>query len=322
MKNILRKTLFITLLFSAGAPAVIRAGGMEDQAREKVQKGLKRRPESSLKELDEARRTKKLRILEAKENLARDLELKEKLQVNFWKAIYDENLAGIANTIQAGADINEEKLDGSTPLDETIDRSNIEIIKLLIASGVDVNKQGSGGYTPLMVAVEGGNTEMLELLIDNEAEVDLEASFKAEKFDWPNPWDLDEYFFSGHRDKSLTALMRAIEIGYVEMAELLIKNGADVDKEVDGFTPLIWAIMYDSTKMVYDSTKMIRLLIESGADIYKRSYGRTALEVAREAETEDEIEKLIKNFEENKKKKWLKWYWKQGKRGTTSFFYH
>jgi ankyrin repeat protein len=71
-------------------------------------------------------------------------------------------------------------------------------------------------------------------------------------------------------------LYLAVENGKLEVAELLISNGADVNKESEGVTPLISAT-------INGDLKLIELLISNGADVNKgRSifWGGTPLQFA------------------------------------------
>jgi ankyrin repeat protein len=62
----------------------------------------------------------------------------------------------------------------------------------------------------------------------------------------------------------MTALIRAVEEGYVEVAVLLLDHGTDPNhgRAEDGLTPLI-------TALVKKNSPLIELLLDKGADANK-----------------------------------------------------
>ena len=96
-------------------------------------------------------------------------------------------------------------------------------------------------------------------------------------------------------DLGLTPLMIAVSEGYFEMAEMLIKLGADVNKKNKfGDTALMYAV-------VYTEPKLIKLLINSGADLKaKNNKNITALDFAKVncyKQAQDILENALKKQE-------------------------
>ena len=56
------------------------------------------------------------------------------------------------------------------------------------------------------------------------------------------------------------AIFTAVENGYIEVAKILLENGADVDSKYNGYTCLLMAIKTDQKKMV-------KLLLSHGANL-------------------------------------------------------
>jgi len=83
-------------------------------------------------------------------------------------------------------------------------------------------------------------------------------------------------------------MLRACFGGHVEVVELLIKRGANINlPDCDGWTPLMYA---------REHVKIINLLIKYGADIESRThYGSTALYLACKTLNSECIEKLLEN---------------------------
>jgi ankyrin repeat protein len=115
-----------------------------------------------------------------------------------------------------------------------------------------------------------------------------------------------------------TALMFAAVCGHTHIAELLIQKGADLDVQntahfmtgQTGSTALIHA-----ARCGHDD--IVKLLLEAGADTEKQNkYGKTALQVARDARMDRAVRVLeewpeMKKAEEERKRaearaKWLK----------------
>ena len=69
--------------------------------------------------------------------------------------------------IQAGADLNQAKDDGATPLYVACGKGHLEVVHALIQAGADLNQamnNAKGYYTPLSIAHKGGYVEVVKLL--------------------------------------------------------------------------------------------------------------------------------------------------------------
>jgi ankyrin repeat protein len=155
------------------------------------------------------------------------------------KAVQSQDLAAVRALLAARTDVNARSGDGTTALIWAVHHSNISIARALIAAGADVNaanrygvsalldasrtgdaammsvllKAGAdpnrahpGGETPIMAASRSGNVEAVQLLL--ESKVDVNAVDKTQK---------------------TTALMWAANEGHAEVADLLLKAGANPD---------------------------------------------------------------------------------------------
>jgi uncharacterized protein len=92
-----------------------------------------------------------------------------------------------------------------------------------------------------------------------------------------------------HEDSGYSPLLLAIEQGHVELAEILLANGADVNlRGAQGtWTPLIQAVETASVVATElnrrPDNRVIEMLLAHGADVHARSsHGGTALDSARE----------------------------------------
>lgn len=83
----------------------------------------------------------------------------------------------IATFIENGIDINEPDKDGNNALHISVEKNDIEAVKLLIENGAKVNQKNQNGDTPLSVAVMKGDKEyfdMVRLLLALEADPNIE----------------------------------------------------------------------------------------------------------------------------------------------------
>ncbi len=88
-----------------------------------------------------------------------------------------------------------------------------------------------------------------------------------------------------------TPLARAALFVRMEIAELLLENGADVNaRNVTGMTPLHWAVY-----LGFQDDDVIELLLEAGADVNaKTKEGQTPVDLAGELGNEEVVELLKK----------------------------
>jgi ankyrin repeat protein len=73
--------------------------------------------------------------------------------------------------IDAGADVNNEWSEGTTPIFETTADQFYDLAKLLVARGANVNVRMGNGLTPLMFAAQNGASRCVELFLDAGADI-------------------------------------------------------------------------------------------------------------------------------------------------------
>lgn len=196
------------------------------------------------------------------------------------------HVAAVANNnavagllIAAGADINARDRNERTPLFFAVEKGRTEIVRLLVSKKADVNVRDRNGFTPLIVAIRWGEQkteirEIAQLLIDGGADV--------------NAWKAGGGWGPAGSDGE-TAIQQAAEFGYTSVVELLIRRGADVNREFkDGRTPLYWAAKNGHKEIV-------EILIRSGANVNAKASGRSALTAAREERRTEIYELLLKH---------------------------
>ena len=210
--------------------------------------------------------------------------------------------------VGSGVDLNAVDVDGQTPLERAVfhgdkDVANMLIdagadaslhlatlvghvgkVRSLINSGADVNEGNELGDTPLYLATRGGHADVAELLMAHGADPNARCAWTdRHPLYWSRP-RLDELdggdtgTATVDVGSGLTALHHAAELGYPDVARVLIARGADVNaRDPLGRTPL-HAAAYGGW------IRVVEALLDSGADAdAKDADGMKALDYAREA---------------------------------------
>jgi ankyrin repeat protein len=133
-----------------------------------------------------------------------DVNKSDKLgRVPIFEACWTNNLVVVKALINAKADVNIKKPDGSTPIMIVpFPKESVDLIKVLIQAGADVNAKSEHGWTPIMGAAQDGAVEVIQLLIAAGADVNAKNA------------------------RGETALSLAKKFEYSEVVDLLQKAGA------------------------------------------------------------------------------------------------
>ena len=116
--------------------------------------------------------------------------------------------------------------------------NTLDIVKILLDKGADPKEKVNHGLTPLMIATQGGKYDTAKLLIEHGANIDNH-----------------ENLFGN------VPLHLAISFGHIRILRLIIENHASIDfKALDGATALTYAVNYREKEMA-------EILIKSGANV-------------------------------------------------------
>lgn len=157
--------------------------------------------------------------------------------------------------LKHGADVNNEDVDGDTPLSVACYEDKPQVVQFLLSKGGLVNKKGIRGDTPLHIAVANCSNDVVSMLLEHGADPDgvnndqetplhiavrhghkdiLETLLKTSK-------NLDQTSIFGGRT-AFKCLMENLSIEKIKMAIDLIRAGCDVNK---GFSGVIEDRGYD-----------------------------------------------------------------------------
>lgn len=211
-------------------------------------------------------------------------------------AVVQEQLDVVRFLLDKGADPNIPNKTGLTSLEHACGREKtnaLALAKLLLAKGASVNATNVTGFTitPLNWAISSDNTELVKLLLDHGATIG--ATFLSTAADRGDV-NIAEILIAHGADVNAkdsggnTALHAAAWAGRDEVIKLLLSKGAEVDpKRHDGLTPLISAADRE-----HNST--VEILLAKGANTNAAvDNGNTALHSAVARGNKEVVESLL-----------------------------
>lgn len=194
--------------------------------------------------------------------------------------------------------------------------SGIKNAELLIRKGINIDAKDNNGQTALYIAIKNKVFKLIKFLIEKGAQVIyskndlllqlLQLAFNNKYANEVIEILVDEYIKinePGKRNLVLLALLLlAAKYGYLEMAELLIKNGVNINGVINGISALQLAVKHGRNKIV-------ELLINTNNNNYSEAKninntvdneGNTPLHIAVLSNNE-EMFKLLTNIPMNGK---------------------
>ncbi|CAF3015010.1 unnamed protein product [Rotaria sp. Silwood2] len=200
------------------------------------------------------------------------------------QACIDNNLLMVEYLLNRSADINCQDNEGWTPLHAAASCGNLDIVKYLLSRGAIVDVCNNEGELPIDIA-EGDDIiacleeDMRRKGIDDEQARNIEHALMLKHAqDWlnnnqkSNNKSLAETIV--HARTGATALHVACAKGYIDVIDILIRAGANINSvDNDGWTPLHAAAHWDKHDV-------IKFLLERNADLNAKNYaGQTPLDV-------------------------------------------
>lgn len=223
--------------------------------------------------------SKPTHVLEEKIYTEQEIAHQEKLNKDLLEACLKQQIKNVRLLLNAGADPDMEDEDGATLLGIMASLGFLDVIKVLLENGADINTRSDvTGYTPLYVAVMRNNQRVVDYLVQKGADVSIRNKAGMNPFiaacwsedvalvniliNYAADKEIEEGLFfactNNKTDKiikiliqknvninvkyppfSLTSLHFACLYGNVQMAQTLLKAGADpIAETVNGVTPV------------------------------------------------------------------------------------
>lgn len=189
---------------------------------------------------------------------------------SFEKQMAAADIAAIDQMAKEGFDFNSKDSLGNPVLYYVLaQNADLNVARKVIEYGADVNAPAANGMIPLNIASSKANELQLQIMMMRTLGLDI-----------ANPEIQEEL-----KKNLFLEMNRAIE-----MAQLLIESGADVNRQSSLGTPLMNAVTNAWNK------EIIEMLIKAGADLnIKDKDGKTALFYAAASGNEDIATLLIKS---------------------------
>eukprot|EP01038_Epipyxis_sp_PR26KG_P006096 gene6096-8400_t len=159
-------------------------------------------------------------------------------------ALIYASMNGMLSTVEIllkyGAKIDQQNKKGWSSIMYAIANSHHDIVHLLMDKKADVNLSDKKGYTSLMIASENGNESILLFLVSPSIVSNI---------------DLDQQDAQGS-----TALMKACANGHLNCVKILMKAGANIHCNSNGWNTVLLACFHNHTPIV-------SLLLQSNLNI-------------------------------------------------------
>ena len=199
----------------------------------------------------------------------------------------DKGYIDIANILIDKSNLELSTVDGWCPIHYAARKGDVKMVKLLLDHGVKTDVLTDNGFTPLMIAAYYNFTNIVKLLVYNngnqmlkntEGKTALEIAIER------NSNESSQFL----QDPSITP-MDLLELGYTEAVRKIIKEkDLDLDKLYDDGTTLLQTAAY------YGLVEIVEVLLSNGADVNKYDKnGHTAIIYAIINEQEKTMNMLI-----------------------------
>ena len=209
---------------------------------------------------------------------------------SFHKALVQSNLRLLVKYLDHGANPNQTFEDDETPLFIAIRNGNLGIVRTLLKRKANVNLKTRSGYTPVMGAIGKKSSTILLEILKFKPDLNQLSANKATalglsllvkeagsaKILIEKGADINQIFEISEGDR-YTPLAYALITKQSEIVALLVRSKVDVNRQCDGYTPLMYA--FSSGKL--PDEKSVTLLLNHGANLSgTKESGKTELELA------------------------------------------
>nr|WCB87145.1 CPPV334 ankyrin repeat protein [Cooks petrelpox virus] len=211
----------------------------------------------------------------------------------------DINKEMIKTIIDCGVNVNIKNAKSKTFLHYAIKNNDVDIVKMLFDYGADINIKDNNGYYPIHIATRSNSYKIIETLLEEGADVNVKDNYGNTPLHNVTKYgDYDciklvlEYTnkINNKCNNGITPLHNAI-LYNKSAVELLINNFTINDTDVDGYTPLHYALQPPC------SIDIIDILLYNNADIsIKDNNGCNPIDTAfKYVKRDNVIKELIAN---------------------------
>jgi ankyrin repeat domain-containing protein 17 len=168
-----------------------------------------------------------------------DLEHKtDEMHTALMEACMDGHVEVARILIEHGSNVNMPPDSFESPLTLAACGGHVELANLLIDHHADLEERNDEGYTPLMEAAREGHEEMVALLLFHDADINAITEETQETAltlaCCGGCYEVAKFLLEAGADPNLgnasTPLMEAAQEGHLELVQLLIRSGAEINK--------------------------------------------------------------------------------------------
>lgn len=192
------------------------------------------------------------------------------------KVAFDGDVKFAEKLVQIGANVDEVNYQGRTPLHVAALQDQPPMVDWLIKKGATIEKKDRRGATPLCLASGSGAFLAAEALLNAGASLDLNSAVALKRKE-----ELQQVFETGVQPSQAIfpdrLLYEAAFHQQREIVEILLRNGADPNLQMQGTSPLHAAV--SSTR---SEPQIVQLLLQAGANpkVRDKTTNQTPLEQA------------------------------------------
>nr|CEG03602.1 unnamed protein product [Fusarium acuminatum CS5907] len=170
------------------------------------------------------------------------------------------NLEVVQLLLDRGADVNVQGGKYGNSLQAASSNSNLEVVQLLLDRGADINAQGGQYGNALQAASSNNNLEVVQLLLDRGANINAQGGQYGNA--------LQAALSKGNLEGGEygDALQAASSRGYIEIVQLLLDKGADVNAQGGRYGNALQAAAISN-----GNSEVVQLLLDKGADVDART---------------------------------------------------
>ena len=157
-----------------------------------------------------------------------------------WHAASNGHLEFVQMLVEKGADMEMVDSRGWSPLMAAFSCFHEEVARYLLEQGANIDRTDNYGCTLLWNGARWGDLELVQMLVEHGADMEKANSDQEDEGRSPlmiacrnNDVDLARYLLEVGANRDTVPLYVAAQFGYLEITQLLMVYGADLNKRTD-----------------------------------------------------------------------------------------